>query len=104
MKITKCGDQLVVVIPAVWLSKRQQQLYGAKELVVVADRFSNGELGPIAVGMGQECEAILADRTMKLRKEVLVKWVGYKEPSWILETDVPVEIRATLWKAGLGMK
>ncbi len=49
-------------------------------------------------------EAILAERSTKLRKELLVKWVGYKDPSWILEADIPVEIRATLWKAGLEIK
>ena len=100
-------DQLVVVIPAVWLSKRQQQLYGPKVLVEVAERFRNGEPGPLSVGGGQEqyaVEAILSERSKKLGKEFLVKWAGYKEPSWILEADVPVEIRALLWKAGLDMK
>ena len=51
-------DQLVVVIPAVWLSKRQQQLYGSKELVEVADRFKNNEPGPLTVEVGQEQYAI----------------------------------------------
>ena len=93
-------DQLVVVIPAVWLSKRQQQLYGSKDLVEVADRLKNNEPGPLSVGVDHAVEAILAKRTTKLRKELLV---NYKDPSWILEADVPREIRATLWKAGLSV-
>ena len=79
-------------------------MYGSKELVAVAERFKNNEPGPLTAVVGQEqyaIEAILAERIMKSRKEFLVKWVGYKDPSWILETDVPREIRPTLWKAGL---
>ena len=70
----------------------------------MADRVSNGEPGPLSVVDGQEhyaVEFILAERMKKNKKELLVKWVGYKEPTWILEDDVPVEIRAALWKAGL---
>ena len=80
---------------------------GSKELVEVAERFRNGEPGPLTVGVGQEqyaVEAILAERSRKTGKEFLVKWIGYKDSSWILEADVPVEIRALLWKAGSEMK
>jgi hypothetical protein len=100
-------DQLVVLVPAVWLSKRQRELYSASDLLNAVDRFNHSEPGPVAIVDGQEhfaVEYIISDRTFKSRKELLVKWVGYKDPSWILEADVPVEIRTTLWKAGRGMK
>ena len=61
----------------------------------------------MSITNGQEhfaVEYIITDRVLKSRKELLVKWVGYKDPSWILEADVPVEIRAMLWKAGLDLK
>ena len=73
----------------------------------MADRFNNNEPGPVSIVDGQEHFAvkyIISDRVLKLKKELLVKWVGFKDPSWILESDVPVEIRTMLWKAGLGMK
>ena len=69
----------------------------------MADCFNCGEPGPISIVDGHEnyaVEYIMAERLVKTRREVLVKWVGFKDPSWILEADVPVEIRATLWKAG----
>ena len=100
-------DQLVLLVPAVWLSSRQRELYSASELRNVADRFNNNEPGPVAIVDGQEhfaVEYIISDRVVKAKKELLVKWVGYKDPSWILESDVPVEIRAMLWKAGPGLK
>ena len=34
-------------------------------------------------------EYIITDRVLKLKKELLVKWVGYKDPAWKLEADVP---------------
>jgi len=70
----------------------------------VSERFNNGEPGPVAVVDGHEqfaVEYISAERMKKTRKELLVKWVGYKELTWILEDDVPVEIRAALWTEGL---
>ena len=97
-------DQLVLLVPAVWVSKRQLDLYSPRDLLEVSERFNNGEPGPVAVVDGQEqfaVEYIAAERMKKTRKELLVKWVGYKEPTWILEEDVPAEIRAALWKEGL---
>ena len=96
-------DQLVLLVPAVWISKRQLDLYSPKDLLEVTERFSNGEPGPLSVVDGQEqfaVEYISAERMKKTRKELLVKWVGYKDTTWILEEDVPVKIRATLWTAG----
>jgi hypothetical protein len=37
---------------------------------------------------------------MKGCTEVLVKWGGYSVPTWILEDDVPIEIRRKLWEVG----
>lgn len=96
-------DQLVVLVPAVWLSKRQKKLYGASELAAVGERFNNGEPGPIDIVDGVErfaIEHILKERVVKSRREVLVKWGGYSVPTWILESDVPVEIRRKLWESG----
>ena len=96
-------DQLVVLVPAVWISKRQQELYSASELAAVGERFSNGEPGPIDVVEGIErfaIDYILKERVFKSRREVLVKWGGYSDPTWILEADVPVEIRRKLWEIG----
>ena len=45
-------------------------------------------------------EAILKSRTVKGRCEVLVKWDGFESPSWVLESDVPIEIRKKLWSLG----
>ena len=96
-------DQLVVLAPAVWLSVRQKELYSATELEAAAIRLSNVEPGPVDFVEGAASfavEYILKERIVKRQKEVLVKWVGYSTPSWILETDVPVEIRSKLWSNG----
>ena len=45
-------------------------------------------------------EAILESRIVKGRCELLVNWDGYESPSWVLEVDVPVEIRKKLWSLG----
>ena len=68
-----------MLVPAVWISKRQQELYSASELAAVGDRFNNGEPGPIDIVEGIErfaIEYILKERVVKSRKEVLVKWGG----------------------------
>ena len=82
---------------------QQQEFYGSQELVDVVERFNNSEPGPLSVSSGHEqyaVEAILADQMSRVGKEVSVKRVGYSDPSWMGRV-VPVEIRATLWKAGL---
>jgi len=92
-----------VLVPAVWISKRQQELYSTSELAAVGERFNNGEPGPIDIVDGVErfaIEYILKDRVVKSRRELLVKWAGYSDPTWILESDVPVEIRRKLWELG----
>ena len=96
-------DQLVVLVPAVWIPKRQQTLYSMSELSEVADRFSNGEPGPVDIVNGVErfaVEYIVKEKVVKGRKEVLVKWSEYSVPTWILESDVPVEIIKQLWQGG----
>jgi len=96
-------DQLVVLVPAVWISKRQQELYSTGELAAVGLRFNNGEPGLIDIVDGVErfaIEYILKERVVKSRREFLVKWAGYSDPTWILESDVPVEIRRKLWELG----
>ena len=45
-------------------------------------------------------EAILESKVVKGQCELLVKWDGFELPSWVLETDVPVEIRKRLWNLG----
>ena len=94
-------DQLVVLVQAVWMSKRQQALYSSRELVAVGERFSNDEPGPVDVVDGAErFYYIVKERLVKGCKEVLVKCLGYNVPTWILETDVPIEIRRKLWEVG----
>ena len=69
-------DQLVLLVPAVWVSKRQLDLYSPRDLLEVSERFNNGEPGPVAVVDGQEqfaVEYISAERLKKTRKELLVK-------------------------------
>jgi len=47
-------DQLVLLVPAVWVSKRQLDLYSPADLLGVTERFNNGEPGPVSVVDGQE--------------------------------------------------
>ena len=83
--------------------QRQQALYSSKELADVGERFSNEEPGPVDIIDGAErfaIDYIIKERIVKGCKEVLVKWGGYSVPTWILEDDVPIEIRRKLWEVG----
>ena len=96
-------DELVVLAPAVWISKRQKSLYDERDLNGVTSRFANVQPGPVDIVEGEALyaeEAILKSRVAKGRCELLVKWDGYESPSWVLEVDVPVEIRKKLWSLG----
>ena len=96
-------DELVVLAPAIWISKRQKSMYDESELARVTARFANVQPGPVDfvdVEALYAVEAILESRVVKGRCEVLVKWDGFESPSWVLETDVPVEIRKKLWRLG----
>ena len=96
-------DELVVLVPAVWISKRQKSMYDERELSGVSKRFANVQPGPVNFVEGEALyavEAILESRIVKGRCELLVKWDGYESPSWVLEVDVPVEIRKKLWSLG----
>ena len=96
-------DELVVLAPAVWISKRQKSLYDERELAGVDTRFANVQPGPVDFAGGEALyavEAIFKSRIVKGRSEVLVKWDGFEAPSWVLESDVPVEIRKKLWSLG----
>ena len=78
-------------------------MYDERELAGVAARFANAQPGPVDFVDGEALyavEAILGGRVVKGRREVLVKWDGFESPSWVLESDVPVEIRKKLWKLG----
>ena len=93
----------MVLTPAVWATKRQKSLYDDRELTKASNRFANVQPGPVDIVEGEALyavEAILGARSKKGKSEVLVKWAGFELPSWVLETDVPVEIRKNLWKAG----
>ena len=68
------------------------------ELVVLAPAISLP--GPVDFVKGEALyavEAISESRAVKGRCELLVKWDGYVSPSWVLELDVPIEIRKKLW-------
>ena len=96
-------DELVVLAPAVWISKRQKNMYDERELTGVTTRFANVQPGPVDFVEGEALyavEAILESRVVKGRCELLVKWDGYVSPSWVLEADVPIEIRKKLWSLG----
>ena len=75
---------MVVLVPAVWISKRQKSLYDERELAGVATRFANVQPGPVEVAGGEAryaVEAIFKSRIVKGRSEVLVKWDGFESPS-----------------------
>ncbi len=96
-------DELVVLAPAVWISKRQKSMYSESELLRVSERFANVQPGPVDFVNGEALyavEAILESKVVKGRCELLVKWDGFESPSWVLESDVPVEIRKKLWSLG----
>ena len=96
-------DELVVLAPAVWISKRQKSLYSERELLGVRERFANVQPGTVDFVDGvalYAVEAILESKIVKGRCELLVKWDGFESPSWVLESDVPVEIRKRLWSLG----
>ena len=78
-------------------------MYDEHELAGVASRFANVQPGPVDFAGGEALyavEAIFKSRIVKDRSEVLVKWDGFESPSWVLESDVPVEIRKKLWNLG----
>ena len=96
-------DELVVLAPAVWISKRQKSMYSESELLRVGERFTNVQPGPVDFVNGEALyavDAILESKVVKGRCELLVKWDGFESPSWVLESDVPVEIRKKLWSLG----
>ena len=69
-------DELVVLAPAVWISKRQKSLYDERELAGVASRFANVQPGPVDFVGGEALyavEAIFKSRIVKGRSKVLVK-------------------------------
>ena len=78
-------------------------MYDVRELTGVTERFANVQPGPVDFVGGEALyavEAILKSRMVKGRCEVLVKWDGFESPSWVLESDVPIEIRKKLWNLG----
>jgi hypothetical protein len=78
-------------------------MYSESELLGVRERFANVQPGPVDFVDGEALyavEAILESKVVKGRCELLVKWDGFERPSWVLEADVPVEIRKRLWSLG----
>ena len=78
-------------------------MYDERELTGVTARFANVQPGPVYFVEGEALyavEAILESRVVKGRCELLVKWDGFESPSWVLETDIPIEIRKKLWSLG----
>ena len=54
----------------------------------ISGGFYEAELNPVADPGFFPIEKVIKKRTVKGQKQVYVKWLGYKEPSWILESDI----------------